>query len=584
MSPPELGFLALGLALGTTAGAALMVAVRLRSPIDHTVRVTITPNAMPARAAGGPGPSATGRLAAPLPGSPDEAARMNLGRARSSGGVAVADAVALDPPVARTRVPSGGPDRSRATTGLAVPLADRAAAAELGHTAAPVPVAVAERPTGTSAPDRAVDPTLGPAAARTVTDRARPTPAPGWVGIPVVAGRAARSGGSRGPGRGSSPGGEAPAADPCADDRARTAAACAAAEGASDGARALADRLRDARRALDDLQARVDEASLLADGRRLAAEKERLHTQFKAVHRPTASADEAEAAAREWLTAVSAANSEALDAARRVAAATQELRDRAAELERLDLEASSARIRAERAEEACRTAREELAACEERQRRPPEPEPPRPVDEPWPADQEPAFDRRAGSAEDLDRLPVVVRVLRGDAAAREYLVAALADGDPAATATWHVRIADFVDAVTARAIEDGFLDLPEGAPFWRLFSGDERRDIVQALSALGVRFDGLGGFADDRSPSARDLSLAVGYAGLDPMRIRAWPDEAELRRLYQDATVQADLWLATQADDLALARVEASLGARAGGLSELWNAWGRIRPVMLEDR
>jgi hypothetical protein len=145
---------------------------------------------------------------------------------------------------------------------------------------------------------------------------------------------------------------------------------------------------------------------------------------------------------------------------------------------------------------------------------------------------------------------------------------------------WQLRIAGLVDAIVARAIEDGYLDLPD-EDFWGLFSHRERREIVGALSALGFRFDGLGGFADGRVPAQRDLSLAVGYAGLDRMRIRNWPREAELAELYSGATVAAAEWLAYGAGDLSLGRMVDALGGRAAELADVWNAWGRVRPALL---
>jgi hypothetical protein len=216
-----------------------------------------------------------------------------------------------------------------------------------------------------------------------------------------------------------------------------------------------------------------------------------------------------------------------------------------------------------------------------RPRRPPEAR--RPADSPWPFDRpdlpfagdEAAPDgRRSG-------LPAIIRVLRGDRDARERLVASLAAGDPAPEAEWQLRMARLVDAVVGRAIEDGYLDLPEDDPFWRLFGQREVRDIVGALSALGFRYDGLGGFADGRVPAARDLSLAVGYAGLDRMRIRTWPREADIAALYAHAAVAADEWLADQAGDLSLGRMVDALGGRAAELADVWNAWGRVRPALL---
>jgi hypothetical protein len=91
----------------------------------------------------------------------------------------------------------------------------------------------------------------------------------------------------------------------------------------------------------------------------------------------------------------------------------------------------------------------------------------------------------------------------------------------------------------------------------------------------------MGGFADGRVPAARDLGLAVGYAGLDRMRIRTWPREAEIAALYEDAVVSADEWLADQAGDLSLGRMVDALGNRAAELADVWNAWGRVRPALL---
>ncbi len=160
-------------------------------------------------------------------------------------------------------------------------------------------------------------------------------------------------------------------------------------------------------------------------------------------------------------------------------------------------------------------------------------------------------------------------------------MAAFADDDPAGVATWRLRVSALVDAIVARAIEAGFLDLPDDDPFWQLFTHAERREIVRALSSLGFRYDGLGGFADARVPAARDLSLAVGYAGLDPMRIRIWPREGEIAGLYAGANVAADAWLASRADDLSLGSVVDALGPQADGLGEIWNAWGRARAILL---
>ena len=47
-----------------------------------------------------------------------------------------------------------------------------------------------------------------------------------------------------------------------------------------------------------------------------------------------------------------------------------------------------------------------------------------------------------------------------------------------------MRIARLTDAITARAIEDGYVDLPLDHPFWSLFGNEERREIVEFFREL----------------------------------------------------------------------------------------------------
>ncbi|HXG40057.1 MAG TPA: hypothetical protein VNJ28_03865, partial [Candidatus Limnocylindrales bacterium] len=126
-----------------------------------------------------------------------------------------------------------------------------------------------------------------------------------------------------------------------------------------------------------------------------------------------------------------------------------------------------------------------------------------------------------------------------------------------------------------------YLDFPADHPFWGPNTLQVNRDIVAGLASLGYRFDGLGGWLDDRIPGQRDLSLAMGYAGLDPIRIRIWPTEAEIAALFRDVRVAADEFLVEALGSLALGELVALLGRRADRLTDLWNAWGRVRPVLL---
>ncbi len=172
-------------------------------------------------------------------------------------------------------------------------------------------------------------------------------------------------------------------------------------------------------------------------------------------------------------------------------------------------------------------------------------------------------------------------MLRGEAEALRTVVEDLAGEDPDDRRRWQLLLSDLVDACVARAIEASSLAFPaEG--FWAPFSQAQARDIATALASLGYRFDGMGGFADGRLPSQRDLSLALGYAGLDPMRMRGWPSEATMANLFAEVRVAADEYVAATASDLTLGEMVGLLGGRAEPLADLWNNWGRIRPLLLE--
>ncbi len=606
MSSSEIGFLVLGLGLGSTAGAALLASVRSRRGRRPRVRVTITPNAIQPRVARPDAGTVVDPRRTPMPGSPEDDAwrdAIPVMAAPTSGAASPEPRIRTGVPIAPPVVPATavaipvvrGPGPRLPAEALPVTAAD---CASTGSRATPEASMVAVAVVVAEAPARPVSSIMvatrdrldvGGCAA-SVPVRARPplleprlVIARDAVGIPVVAA------GSRGRVRaqpGAASGAAEVAADPCADGRRTAAGCCAAADTARGAARVAADALREAQRTHAALQARIEEAGATGDPRRVAAEKDRLHVEFQVAHGRAADADEAEAAARAWLTAVSEANARAREAVHRIQAGTEELRTLTATLERLENEAERARIVADRAESDCRAAREDLAQCEEREQaaRPvPPPEGEHPFSEHWPGGAEPAFERRPTGPVDLERLPAVIRILRGDTGAREAVVATLAGTDAAAKPEWQVRIARLMDAITARAIEDGYLDLSQEHPFWGLFDNEERREIVGALASLGFRYDGLQGFEDERVPSARDLSLAVGYAGLDRMRIRTWPGPADLAALYEDAVVAADLWLARQADDLALGQVVDALGTRASDLAEVWDAWGRVRPALLAD-
>ena len=340
----------------------------------------------------------------------------------------------------------------------------------------------------------------------------RPTLAGGAIAVPIdraqAHGREASSDEAAG-----GPAGRPVTTDPCDPPRLLVEERCTLAAASREHARAATETLREAERAYDSLHGLLDQAEKASDPRELAVAKDELHRRFRAASDAAADAEAAEAAARAWLDAINDLNTHAREAQRFLESGRAELQAALPRIERLTVEAETARKRAEVAAAGCQEARESLAACEEASeaRRAHEAAAPTPAEDPhpfdalWPGESEStrtqplaAHDAAPPAVADA----VALRILRGDRTARDRLVAALAGTDAEASRAWHLRVSRLVDAIAARAIEDGYLDLPDEDAFWGLFTYGERREIVGALSALGYRFDGLGGFADGRVPAA----------------------------------------------------------------------------------
>jgi hypothetical protein len=375
------------------------------------------------------------------------------------------------------------------------------------------------------------------------------------------------------------------------------------------GAAAAADALRTAQRAYDEHTAGAESGAARADPRVVRTAKEQAQQRFRDARNQARTRDDVENGAREWLAEINRINQETREAAIAVE------RDRTAALElgpiveRLVVEADAARISAERADEACTAAREVVADCDEartleeaaaksrgtgRERAPGDTD--GAGDEagdegddagdariaaatPVPEDEF-AFSTQMNSHAGQDAL--ILRILRGDHDAMQRAVARLGGDDSDARRLWQTQLGGLAEALIARSIEATAFDFPIEHAFWGPFTQSQNRDIAAGLSSLGFRFDGFGGWVDDRLPSQRDLSLAVGYAGLDPMRVRRWPNEAEMQDLLREVRVAADEYVAGAAGGLTLGELVTLLGRRADGLTELWNQWGLVRPILLE--
>jgi hypothetical protein len=618
----EFSFLALGLVLGVVSGAAIVELVRARPRVAPEVRVTVTHDAIPRRvstladdaftgarpepARGGPADRRWSDAVMP-PGTADRRTTVRFATARAGAGAATSVGVSTaaipagrstepraipvgpgpipDVPPANAQASSTPPEVTPEATPASQPIdapAQRQTDEPRGSLAVPVdgghdPILAALLVgTATTTPAGA-----GPLPAVTTDARLELEEPKAMTAIALLdPPRAASSSDAPPPGAAAAP---APAAtERCAEERRIAEERCELATRARAQADSAAEALRQAQRDYDGHEGAAREARERSDARAIHVAKDDAQGGFRAAVRSASGPDDLEAAARDWLNEINRINNDAKDAAARAVRESGAAAEIANRLERLGLEADAARIGAENADAACLAARAAVAECDERVATdpstflvPPAPAPPRMPDL--------VEDETLGIALESGGTPRVFRLLRGDRVAMATIVTALAGDDGEARRRWQLQLSGLIEAILADAIEAGYLEFPVEHPFWGAFSRAQNRDIVQALSSLGYRFDGLGGWSDGRFPSQRDLSLALGYAGLDPMRMRHWPNEEATAGLFREVAVAADEYLAGVAGDLTLGEMVATLGRRADPLADIWNQWGRIRPLLLEE-
>jgi hypothetical protein len=122
---------------------------------------------------------------------------------------------------------------------------------------------------------------------------------------------------------------------------------------------------------------------------------------------------------------------------------------------------------------------------------------------------------------------------------------------------------------------------PAGHPFWSQFPTDAARNVAASLASMGFRYDGAGGWADGRAPQIRDLAMALSYCGYDPRSLRRPAGQAAIDGLWAGTSVRSEEFLMARAPDLALSQIVEMLGPASGRLSELWDIWGRLRPLLM---
>lgn len=175
------------------------------------------------------------------------------------------------------------------------------------------------------------------------------------------------------------------------------------------------------------------------------------------------------------------------------------------------------------------------------------------------------------------------RVLRGEHRAMVEVVDAVAGADSHQRRSWELLLGGLVDAMMDIAVRESIIDFPMGTAFWDSFTVEQCRRVVAALDSMGYRYDGHAGWVEGRVPAYRDLTQALADIGVEPRRVRAWPNQGEIASLFIGARPAPEELLAAAGPEYTANNMQALLGVHAAALADLWIAWDVVRPALLEE-
>ena len=177
------------------------------------------------------------------------------------------------------------------------------------------------------------------------------------------------------------------------------------------------------------------------------------------------------------------------------------------------------------------------------------------------------------------------RILRGEHRAMAEVLDRVAGPDSQQRREWEQLLGGLVEAMAEVAVRESVIDFPMGTAFWDTFTVEQCRRVVGALATMGYDYDGHDGWVDSRVPAYRDLSQALADVGIDPRRMRAWPNSADIAGLFVGARPAPEELLAAAGPAYSVDDVRELVGESTGAaeLADLWLAWDVARPALFEE-
>ena len=354
---------------------------------------------------------------------------------------------------------------------------------------------------------------------------------------------------------------------PCAPARADVDSRCAEAERLAVAAQTHQETLREARRTHAEAARQRDADAHLRDRRRLAEEKAGAKADYHSALMHASDQGDIHDAAGLWLRRIDQLNRGVLLADRRADATAQQVNELERKMPGLELAADAARIAAEAAQVGCLEARRVLAACEEQS-----------------ATGAPTLTPMQAQSQVVDRAGIAnaaAALMRGDRQTLLNLALRLAEETGFEAGRLQLLLLELREQITVLALDEHALMFPSNHPFWSQFPTDTARAVAASLASMGFKFDGAGGWAEGRSPQVRDLANALSYCGFDPRSLRRPAGQAAIDGLWHGTRVRSEEFLLAKAPELTLAQMVSLLGPRSGRLAELWDMWGRLRPLLM---
>ena len=176
----------------------------------------------------------------------------------------------------------------------------------------------------------------------------------------------------------------------------------------------------------------------------------------------------------------------------------------------------------------------------------------------------------------------IERMLRGEHAALIEVVDEVA-GAGTSRRDWEVQLSGLVDGMAAVAVRESVIDFPMGNPFWDQFTVEQCRRVAGALASMGYHYDGANGWVDSRVPAYLDLTRALADVGIEPRRLRSWPNSMEIGALFVGARPAPDELLPAAGPEYSAESMATLLGDHSAGLEDLWVAWDLVRPVLFRE-